>query len=200
MLVNTDQVSKSLILCIALFTGLMLSGCSFTPQKTNIDPEIRISGEVVGHGRSMALKLEDERPSQSIGRRGTGAMLGAEIVPAQDVGTVFRQEIADGLEQRGFNVVPYSDDHSLRMVVELRELKYSTSMGFWTGGVHMNASMKVKAFRENEDYEEFYRAEEEERVFFVNFADENDELINAVASKLIQQLFDDQNLSTFLGD
>jgi uncharacterized lipoprotein YajG len=193
------NAANKIVIC-AIFLGSMITGCTLTPQKTTIDPEIHVGSADVGHGRVLAFKVDDERPTKSIGRRGTGAMEGAEIVPTSDVGEVFRREIVAGLEQRGFSVVPYSDDHPLRMVIELRELKYSTSMGFWTGGVHMNAAMKVEAFRENMNYEEFYRTEEEERVFFVNFADENDELINTAASRLLQQLFDDQDLSSFLSD
>lgn len=191
-------ISQNIYINMIVVLSFILSGCTLTPQKTNIDPEIHVGDVNLGQGRPIALKVDDERPTKSIGRRGTGAMSGAEIVPTSDVGMVFHKEITDGLEKRGFVVVPYSDDHPLRVIIELRELKYSTSMGFWTGGVHMSAAMKVQAFSENRNYEEFYRTEEEERVFFVNFADENDELINTAASKLLQQLFDDQELSSFL--
>ena len=117
---------------------------------------------------------------------------------AADVGMVFQQEISNGLEMIGFQVIPYSDNHPLRMVIELRELKYSTSLGFWTVGVHMNAAMEVQAFSGDAKYEEFYRTAEEETVIFMNSADENDELINKAASNLLQQFFDDLELRSFL--
>ena len=190
------RITKHIFLLIASL--LFLSGCAFTPQHTDVNPEIHISDIDVGHGHTLALRVDDQRPSQAIGRRGTGAMEGAEIIPTKDVAEVFYEKISDGLKQRGFNVVAYSDAQPIRMVVELRELKYHTSMGFFTGGVHMDAAMKVEAFNNNDNFEQFYRTNKEDRVFFVNFAEENDAIINAAASELLQQFFDDQKLSMFL--
>ena len=67
-------------------------------------------------------------------------------------------------------------------------------MGFWTGGVHTKAAIKAVAINNGKDYEEFYREENERRVMFVPFEDENARDINNTLSKVLMSLHHDINL------
>ncbi len=193
----TASLSSVFRTCPAVML-LIISGCTFVSQQATIDPEVEVARSDTGKGRTVALSVQDERADKTLGRRGTGAMSGAAITSDQDVAEIFLEEISKGLAARGFQPVSPSEKADISLLVELRELKYSTSMGFWTGGVHMNAAMKVEVETKAGTYEEFYRVDEEQRKFFVNFADENEAIINAAVSDLIQKFFDDRKLAGFI--
>src|SRR5687767_9630048 len=86
-----------------LFT---LTGCAFNPQTANIAPIVTVMNSSEGNGVTVAVRVVDERPSKSLGRRGAGAYgAAAEITAAQDLATVVQKEITDGLAKKGFVAV-----------------------------------------------------------------------------------------------
>ena len=169
------------------------ASCAVTPQQATLDPELQLPVTNIGNDTTVVMRVVDERPDSSLGHRGA-AYKGAEITTDQDVGAVIYKSIAEGLESNGFNPVPFTEDIPRMLRVDIRLLEYSTSMCFWTGGIHTKAALKITADNDGKIYENFYRANNEKRVFFVPFADENEKLINAVAIDVLQQLFQDQEL------
>lgn len=77
-------------------------------------------------------------------------------------------------------------------------VEYSTSQGFWTGGVQSQGTLKAAASKAGSDYEQIYRSNKEERVAVVPTAKTNEEWINAALSDVLNQLVSDQALITFL--
>ena len=175
------------------------ASCAVTPLEATLDPELQLPVTNIGNDTTVVMRVVDERPDSSLGHRGV-AYKGAEITTDQDVGAVIYKSIAEGLKSNGFNPVPFTGDIPTILSVDIRLLEYSTSMGFWTGGIHTKAALKITADNDGKIYENFYRANNEKRVFFVPFADENEKLINAVAIDVLQQLFQDQELFLFLAD
>lgn len=173
------------------------ASCTVTPQQATIAPEIEVAQSNIGAGVTLALRVVDERADTSLGHRGAG-LKGAEITVDQDVRAVIETSIRQGLEQNGFEVVAWSPDSQRVLRVDIRLLEYSTSMGFWTAGIHTKAALKAAAHRNGSEYENFYRAENEKRKVFVPFAGENEELINAIAIDVLEKLFSDRILLEFL--
>ena len=79
-----------------------------------------------------------------------------------------------------------------------RLLEYSTSQGFWTGGVHVKGALKAYASRASDNYERVYRSEKEERTVIVPTAESNENLINTALTELLNQVFEDTGLFKFL--
>ncbi|MFK8028731.1 MAG: YajG family lipoprotein [Gammaproteobacteria bacterium] len=176
---------------------MFFSGCAFTPQQAEITPQLELVQSDEGRGTTVYLRVIDERSNQIIGRRGTGAMKGAEITTTEELDVVFHNAIADGLRQKGFEVVTDSGrSHTLK--VEIRSFEYDVSMGFWTGGVHTNAALKAIAKRGGQEYENVYRFDGEQRVMFVPGKDKNQQMINAMADGILAEMFRDNALIGFL--
>jgi uncharacterized lipoprotein YajG len=179
--------------------GLVLfSGCAFTQQHANLSPTISVVASTEGKNITIAVRVIDERPSQSLGRRGSGYGPAAEITSAQDVAAVVHQQVTDGLRKKGFSPVEYSDTKDPRLTVEVRLLEYSTSQGFWTGGVHVKGALKAIAQRSGRTYEHMYRSEKEENVVIVPTAGTNEQWINSVLTDVLQQMFVDNELFRLL--
>ncbi|MDH5617444.1 MAG: YajG family lipoprotein [Gammaproteobacteria bacterium] len=178
------------------------SGCAFTPQVVQIQPELDIAKSNIGGGAVVAVYVVDERDNKELGRRGTGAMKGAAITTEQDMATVFSDAIVAGLKDKGFEASAASSaaapGHGALLRIDIRNIEYETSMGFWTGGVHVRGSMKGTASKSGESYDNFYQIDDEKRVVVVPGADSNAQMINATVSAVIQEMFNDVELFEFL--
>ncbi len=187
-------------LTLLLAALVAMAGCTFTPQTANIDPEIEVAEENLGQGTTVKLVVKDERANDEIGRRGTGAMRGAAITAERSVAEVFHEELAEVLTKKGFVIAVQDDSYQTTLDVEIRALEYSTSVGFWTGGEHMNVAVKAIGNNGVDTYEKFYRSEEEKRVMFVSGAKGNEELINAAVAEVLKQFAADGELFTLLSN
>lgn len=178
-----------------ILAAVGLSGCAFHAQKAEIKPNVQVYGSNLGQGKPVGVIVADERDTQEIGNRGSAVFNKAgKITSDQNLSEVFRQAIFDGLKSNGFVPTDFSNSPTRQLKVEIRALNYSTSTGFWTGGVDTKATIKGIATTAGISYENMYRSANEERVVFVPTADHNAELINKVVSDVLSKLFEDQAL------
>lgn len=188
----------------ALLFVALATGCAFTPQTVVIEPMVEVPAGNIGEDRNISVYVVDERTTTTLGRRGTGALRGAAITTEQDIAAVFQTSIVENLNAMGFNAVAVTegttDPGSSLLRVDIRSLEYEMSMGFWTGGVHTRGSMKATATRDARSYDKLYRVDEEKRVMVVPGANSNAQMINATASAILQELFNDVALFRFLAE
>jgi uncharacterized lipoprotein len=184
----------------ALFLSciLLVNGCAYTPQKVLIDPDCNISLSNIGKGKSVAVKVVDERPKETIGHRGAGYLTGAEITTDQDISSVIYDEVEGALERKGFKAVSFTEEEKRFLKIEVRLIDYSTSAGFWHGYLHTKSAMKVFAKNGVDSYEKLYREENEENLWFVPGDEHNVELINIIVGDVIEQMFSDSQLLNLL--
>ncbi len=178
---------------------ILISGCAFTPQQIELAPQLTVRNDNMGNGTSIYLTVLDERATQGLGRRGSGYGPAAEITTATSLTDVVRKKVSEGLIARGFVV---TDDESVsnKLQVEIRTLEYTTSTGFWTGGVHIRGALKGEAETEGDSYEEMYRYEKEERVVVTPTAERNSKWINTALSETLNTMFQDEQLFKFLAN
>jgi len=196
---------KALKLTALLFTAVLMTSCALTPQSVVLEPTLDVAPSDLGKGHTVAVYVVDERVSTEIGRRGTGAMRGAAITATNDMVSVFRDAIVQNMEKLGFDVLAIQNfeettNEPMVLRVDIRAVSYETSMGFWTGGVHVRGALKTTATdtQSLHTYEQLYRVDDEERVVVVPGADSNAQMINTAISALLQKLFDDVELIKFL--
>lgn len=184
-----------------LLIGLLaLNACAFTPQQALLAPKIQIAETNIGLGTEIALRIVDERADKTIGHRGGAYFKGAKITSEQDVPALINEKVIEGLRKKGFRPVVYQKEFPKSLKVEIRLLQYSTSTGFWTGGIHMKSTLKAVAKKDGKEYENIYRVDNEKRVFFVPGSSKNEQIINQAISEVLQKLFQDQELISFLAE
>lgn len=180
------------------FVCLMMTGCAFHAQKATLSPTLSVTSSAIGAGRDISLKVDDERPSTSLGHRGTAYGAAAEITTDQDLAALIRNKVAEGLTNEGYHVVNVGEGHGMQLGLQLRELKYTTSTGFWTGGIQVDGALKARVSDGNGIYEKLYRSDKKKRVIVVPTAGKNQEWLNSALSDLLRQVFDDPAMSSFL--
>jgi uncharacterized lipoprotein YajG len=176
---------------------LLAAGCAFNPQTANLQPNVSVESSDIGANSTVFVNVLDERGSKSLGRRGTAYGAAAEITSAEELSVVVSREIKKGLEQKGFTVVDRESAQST-LTVEIRTLEYSTSQGFWTGGVHISGAFKGRAKNMSSEMEKMYRYSKEERVVVVPTAQTNEKWINQALSETLKELINDHELLHFL--
>lgn len=184
-------------LCGAAILFALLSPCAFVPQTAELQPVVRVNPSDVGAGIPVTVTVIDERDNSSLGRRGNGGFRGAEIRSEQDLVQVIEQVVAEGLVSKGFHPQRTGEASGIagsQLRVDLRSLEYSTSAGFFTGGVHVNAALKASVNRETTVYERVYRINEEERTVVVPAASYNETLLNTALQTLLLQMLEDEQL------
>ena len=177
---------------------LLLSGCAFKKQMVTLNPTVKVPASAVGSGVTVALKVVDERANTSLGHRGTAYGAAAEIMTAQDVAALIQEKIRKGLEDQGYRVVAGGASADRQLSFELRDLTYSTSTGFWTGGIEIAGALKTVGKSGSSSYEQLYRVDDKQRVVVVPTAETNAGWINTALSELLQKVFSDTALNQFL--
>jgi uncharacterized lipoprotein len=180
-------------LCLVLALSALVQACAFNSQTVKLAPQPVVAATALGQGVELSVEVVDERPSQSLGRRGGGFGPAAEITTDQDVAAVVHAAVVDGVRRHGFAIAAGASAPA-HLKVELRLLEYSTSQGFWTGGVQVQAALKATALRNGKSFEQLYRSDNENRVMIVPTAGTNEEWINAGLSDVLGKLLSDTAL------
>jgi uncharacterized lipoprotein len=177
---------------------ILTSGCAWTPQAVVLKPEIQPATDSIGQGRSVLLTVVDERPRTTLGTRAVKGM-GAEITLQGDLTNVVRTAVAEGLQQQGFVVSSNKPPDGRELRVEIRNLDYGVTMGFWAGSLRTECSLKgICIIGSNRPYEQLYRGEYQESVQVVQSAEANEKYLNIALSEAINSLLRDQQLKQAL--
>lgn len=172
---------------------VQLQGCAYSPQQAQLAPSIRIMKSDIGANTSVSLKVVDDRPSKSLGRRADTFGPAAEISADQELDDVIRGELVKSLVARGFKVVSNGETADAALKFEIRHFEYTMSQG-WTFGLHVTGAIKAYASRDGEIYEKLYRSTIEENVAIVPTAATNEKVINKGLSKILNEMLEDDAL------
>lgn len=189
-------MKKSVIVFSVLV--VLISGCAWTPQAVVLKPEIQSTLGSIGQGRVVLLTVVDERPRSTLGTRAARG-IGAELTVQGDLTNVVRTAIADGLQHQGFVITSDKPADGREIRVEIRNLDYGVTVGFFAGTLRTECGLKaVCIIGSTRPYEQLYRGEHQESVQVVQSAEANEQYLNSALSKAINLLLQDPLLSQSL--
>jgi uncharacterized lipoprotein YajG len=73
------KIVKVILSIFALF----FVGCAYVSQQASITPSVHVINTNTGKGMKITVRVKDERPSKSLGHRGSAYGRGAEITTMQ---------------------------------------------------------------------------------------------------------------------
>ena len=175
---------------------VMSTGCAFTPQAVVLRPDMQVAASSVGQGRSVLVTVVDERPRSTLGTRGVRGV-GAEITVEGDVLSVVRAAVSGGLQRQGFTPTQQAPADGRELRVEVRNLEYGLTQGFFSGTLRTECGLKAVCILGNSrPFEQLYRGEVQEGVAFVQGAEANEKYINTALSRALNALLEDPKLSS----
>lgn len=200
IVINTklERMKMKIVMIVLSMLSLFFAGCAYVPQQVSITPGIHVINTNTGKGLKITVRVKDERPSKSLGHRGDNYGRGAEITTTQNIEGLVTAEILKGLKKKGFDIAEYKVKHERELIAELRHFEYSTSLGFFTSGVHVNGALKIICKNKENEFERMYRIENEEKVVVTPGAKANERIISEGMSNLLEKLLSDNELLSFL--
>ena len=179
------------------------AGCSLTPQKVEIRPQLRVAQSVpISEGQKVSIVVVDLRPSNIIGNRGLEGTNygGANLTLTGDVAATVKTAVRTGLGNQGFKVAETERaSYGRQLRVEIVNLSYSVVPGIITGTLRSESALRGQCIDDKvPQYDRVHRGISEEQVFFSQFAGENAAHINTAMSDSINALLGDSELITCL--
>ena len=178
----------------ALFAVFITSGCAFTPERpVPIQPDVRVSASSMGKGSLVSVVVADERPSTTLGTRGVKGV-GAEIT-VTEMSVPIRNALVQGLEQQGFTIAKSPTEIDRALKVEIRNLDYGVTRGFWAGSLKTQCALKaICIVGKDRPYENLYRGEFSDSVQVVQSEEKNERFVNTAVSDAVNRLLSDEAL------
>src|SRR5882672_1041736 len=133
----------------------LVCGCAWTPQTATLTPTPNITPSNVGSGVKVAVRVIDKRESETIGHRGVDSK-NAAITTTQNVPALFQEKIIEGLVRKGFSASRFEGQPGRLLIVEIRQIDYTTDMEFWKGIVRTEVSLGASMIKDGVKFEQFY--------------------------------------------
>lgn len=171
---------------------LVAQGCAWQAQSVRVQPSVSVGESNVGAGKSVAVNVVDERPSQNLGTRGVQGV-GAEITIEGNLAETIQASVSDGLAKKGFKTENGALPRELR--VEIRSFDYKVTQGFWEGTLTVNFGIKGICIKDGlRPYEMLYRGDFKKGIQVVQGEKSNEQYINIVVSDAVTKLLNDEAL------
>jgi uncharacterized lipoprotein len=174
------------------------AGCAFTPQAVKLSPEIKVEQSALGGNQAVRINVVDERPKSTLGTRGARGV-GAEMTLEGDLVEIVRTSLGDGLTRKGFSTQSLHGAQAPELRVEIRSLDYGVTVGFWSGDLRTQCSLKAICIHgPDRPYEKLHRGEFKENVQVVQGADANNVYVSNALSEALNNLLADGELISCL--
>jgi uncharacterized lipoprotein YajG len=181
-------------LIVVAVLAVLVPACAFTPQAVVVKPEIQPTLGATVQGQTVYVTVVDERPRLNLGTRSVKGA-GAELTVGGDLTNIVRTAVADGLQRQGFKVTPNKPADGRELRVEVRNLDYGVTQGFWAGTLRTECGLKaICIIGSARPYERLYRGEHMEQVQLVQGNQANERYINSAISRAINLLLQDSEL------
>lgn len=185
----------SLCLCVAL------SACALSPQTVMISPELTPPPGKLSGARTVALEIKDDRNSVVIGTRGGLYSDTSTLSTEDDIRPGIREPLARALEKQGYTVVGADDPADVKLTVDVRSLSYEAEVGTVTGTrIKVGASIGVTVRKGGDTLTSGYETRHTETMATAPDAKENEEVVNMVLGRTLDEMLADRELRDFVSE
>lgn len=180
------------VLCLAL------SACALSPQTVQIQPQPEVQHRNLGNNQAVSVSATDQRPQQAFGSRGGIYGNTSLIRPANDVVQALITAVKRNLQSLGFNAYNAGSD-AVNLDVQLKELSYVPEAGSVVNRVEITAVIVGQARNaRGDEYIGTYKAGNTYEQPLTPTARQNEERLNEVLGRALQQMLTDPKMLSFL--
>lgn len=178
---------------------LLLGGCALSPQTVSIAPSIDTAKlDKSGNGKRIALDIADNRGTGVIGTRGGVYPDTSEIRTSADIKTPMREELGRALQAMGYRVVPAVESADASLSVIIDTIKYTALDKTVGKSIEIVATVRVVSKVKSREYTGRYRSKRTTDVLKSPDIAENEEMINAAVSHVLERILGDSELHAFM--
>lgn len=182
---------------ILFFICAVVSGCAST-MVVSVNPAPNVMKSEIGRGNDLAIKVNDLRTSKVLGQwHGNVFYDKADIITRDEVSDIFKKAIEDGMNSKGFKIIPLRDDNPRRIVVDITTYEFSQEFGFWLEGITGKGVLKIKAFKNGAEFEKTYSSSLSDNLGVIR-QDYVENMLTAMTADLLNKTLNDNELISFL--
>ncbi len=190
-------MQKIILIAVHFTLAVFLTGCAWFPQSATLRVTPNITASDIGRGVTVAVRVNDVRPSSTVGHRGLDSK-NAAITTKGNVEPVFQEAIMQGLARKGFTPVRYEGQLVRLLTVEVLRIDYTTDMDFMKGSVRTEATLSASMVKDGIRFHQVYTGKRTEATIEAPRASTNDRLINGAISEALELMFKDELLIRYL--
>ena len=180
---------------VALLALFSLQACSLKPQNLRLDPQqVRIQESKVGNGTTVALKVEDTRPTKKLGEVGDPDNKMVDVSVEDDPSPKIYERVREALTRMGFMVVPYSDGADPSLKLEIRKLELKSVKTPFTFETELRAELAAHAAKTNGYYDRQFNVRTRRDGAAPPFEKDSTKLVNTAISQALEDLLADEQL------
>lgn len=191
-------MKKQSLIRIALLAAVtLLTACAQSPQRINVAPTLKMTGDMTGNGRAIIVSAADERPSKALGS--LGGVYGSTATLS--IGNSLEQALtqaANGLLAAQGYVVNSPDPSALQLTIVAEKITYEKLEQTVGNAVKLVATLRADVAKGGETFSGRYTSESEQRSVGRPDAEENEQYVNDLLSTTLQRMFADNRLREFL--
>ena len=191
-------VTRHLGRAAALALLMVMAACALSPQTVAIRPTITTAPADIGHDRSVALTVVDQRGSKVFGSLGGIYSDTATIGPSGDITEPVRKAVTEALSTQGFKVVAAGSPADLDMQIRIEDISYQASGDPMVRKIAIGARVGVDAKRGSQTYSASSQVKESREVLKAPNPAENEAYLNATVSHALEKLLADSDLIKFI--
>ncbi len=189
------HTKSALLLTLGLST--LLTGCNLTHESLTLTPAVSVVPSNIGQGQPIAVKVLNNVPSNQIGIRASDYDPGRTITLSNNLQSMVDNAVMSTLKTQGFK--PVRNDASRHLLVRLNSLKYTyNNPDTLKTTIHISCSLSVKANAEHESLQRTYRSRMDFKVLTAPSIATDQANINAVISRALNKMVNDQELMHLL--
>ncbi|MDZ7735231.1 MAG: YajG family lipoprotein [Gammaproteobacteria bacterium] len=178
---------------------LLLGGCALSPQTVSIAPVlIRPNSIKAAMAKGSRYDVADNRGTAVVGTRGGVYADTSEITTDADVKTPMREELVSALQAMGYRVVQAGEPADAALSVIIDTIKYSAIDKTVGKSIEIAATVRVISKVGNREYTGRYRSKRTTDVLKAPDATENEKMIDAAVSHVLERVLTDSELHTFM--
>ena len=167
---------------------LLLSACATPSQDARIEIFPSVTPSDIGRGISLAITVDDARPTGVIGTMGKES----QIVTSQDLAELIGLALVDSYSKQGFTVTAASDPTAVKMMVSLEDLSYTKDGNLVTTDVETKSRIKVDV--SSKSFIRTYSNSEERTVPFSSNEDSNNSQLRSILESMVEKIVNDAEL------
>lgn len=191
-------MNKQSLMRIALLAVVaLLTACAQSPQRINVAPTLKMTGEMTGNGRPIIVTGSDQRPSKVLGSLGGVYGDSATLSIANNLELALAQAANGLLAAQGY-VVNSPDPSAAQLTIVAEKITYEKLEQSVGNKMRFVATLRADVTKGGETFSGRYTSEKEEGDVGRPDAADNEQYVNELLSTTLQRMFADNRLREFL--
>ena len=180
---------------LALSALCLFAACSSGPRSLLVRPEMAAPARPVNvAGLPLALKVNDARTTQVIGKRRSSDPDTALISTDPDLPVVLSQRLADALKKQGFRTDLLEVAQPRLLAVELQSLQFTPASNWFTGKAKIAAVLRATATYRDAGLEKTYTVSNEKWFPYPSGDAQVESMVNEAFARGLERIVSDQEL------